>query len=426
LAIGTPNAKHQFAPNARLPAHPKHSAPVPNDTKDRPSMPTTAATSNDFIQETETLDLDAVQAFNERLLRAYNDAALALMISIGHRTRLFDIMARLNPATSQEIAEQAGLSERYVREWLGALSTGGIIEHNPATERYWLPAERAACLTRDASPNNLAAVAQWFAVLGGVEDQVVDAFRHGRGVPYSAYGRFHEVMAEESGQTVVAGLDDHILPLVPLLEERLEHGIDVVDVGCGRGKALLHLARRFPRSRFIGVDVSQQALAGAIAEATESGLRNISFRRCDAAEWDAREAFDLVLAFDAIHDQPRPAQVLENIRRALRPTGIFLMQDIGAASCVHGNRHHPVGPFLYTISCMHCMSVSLAGGGPGLGAMWGKELALSMLAEAGFDQIRVEQLRHDIINYYYVAVPSAESSSTPSAWMEPRLGHSVY
>jgi len=357
----------------------------------------------------------ATQAFAERMLRCYNEAALALMVSIGHRTRLFDVLASMDPATSQEIADETGLSERYVREWLGAMTTGGITGHNAATNRYWLPAERAALLTRAATPNNLASVAQWFAVLGGVEDKVVDAFTHGRGVPYSAYGRFHEVMAEESGQTVVVALDDHILPLVPGLVEQLTRGIDVVDVGCGSGKALMHLAERFPRSRFTGIDFSQQAITAAVAEATERGLRNLAFKCTDAAQWDAREAFDLVLAFDAIHDQPAPAQVLQNIRRALRPGGLFLMQDILAASCVHGNMGHPVGTFLYTISCMHCMSVSLAGGGPGLGAAWGKELALEMLKDAGFENVQVETLPHDILNYYYIATPGSETPSMLAA-----------
>jgi trans-aconitate methyltransferase len=199
------------------------------------------------------------------------------------------------------------------------------------------------------------------------------------------------------------------------LEPRLERGIDVVDVGCGRGKALMHLARRFPRSRFTGVDYSKEAIGAAMAEATELGLRNLTFQAADAAKWDAREAFDLVLAFDAIHDQPEPAQVLENIRRALRPGGLFLMQDIAAASCVHGNMNHPIAPLIYTISCMHCMSVSLAGGGPGLGAAWGKELALEMLADAGFGEVRVEELPHDIMNYYYITAPSGETPSMSAA-----------
>ena len=378
---------------------------------------TLAENSEDLAAREAQQAAAAVQAFAERMLGVYNDAALALMVSIGHRTRLFDVLAGLDPSTSVEIAEATGLSERYVREWLGAMTTGGIIEHNSHTNRYWLPPTRAALLTRSASPNNLASVAQWFSVLGSVEDKVVEAFTHGKGVPYSAYGRFHEVMAEESGQTVVGGLDEHILPLVPGMVEELERGIDVVDVGCGRGKALLHLAARFPNSRFTGVDVCTETCSAATAEAASLGLKNLTFKAIDAAKWDAREAFDLVLAFDAIHDQPAPDRVLQNIRRALRPNGLFLMQDIAAASCVHGNMNHPVGPFIYTISCMHCMSVSLAGGGPGLGAAWGKELALQMLADAGFENIVVETLPHDILNYYYVAFPANETPSVLGAQM---------
>lgn len=132
-----------------------------------------------------------------------------------------------------EFAEAAGLNERYVREWLGAMVTAGVVEYNPDARTFRLPAEHAACLTRAASPNNMVAPTQWFAVLGHAEDQVVEAFKHGRGVPYSAYHRFHEVMAEESAQTVVAALHDHILPLVPDLFERLESGLRVLDVGCG-------------------------------------------------------------------------------------------------------------------------------------------------------------------------------------------------
>jgi SAM-dependent methyltransferase len=392
------------------------SMPSPGDTKGTPAQLARSKKEHRFVTSTtQNIDAEAVTAFSERMLDCMNNAAVALMISIGHRTRLFDVMSQMKSATSQELADAAQLNERYVREWLGAMVTGGIVEIDEATGKCWLPPERAACLTRSAAPNNLASMAQWFAVLGGVEDRVVDAFTHGQGIPYDAYHRFHEVMAEESGQTVVAGLDEHILPLVPGIEKRLEQGIDVVDVGCGRGKALMHLAERFPRSRFTGVDVSEEAMTAATAEADERGLRNLEFRCVDAAQWDDREAFDLVLAFDAIHDQPAPERVLENIRRALRPDGIFLMQDIAAASHVHGNLDHPVGPLIYTISCMHCMSVSLAGGGPGLGAAWGKELALEMLGDAGFDEVEVKSLPHDVLNYYYLATPASNARTAPIA-----------
>jgi len=340
--------------------------------------------------------------FAERMGESMNQASLMLMLSLGHRTGLLDVMATLEDVTSEELAERAGLNERYVREWLGAMFTGGVVELNPATNCYKLPAGHAQWLTRSGSGDNFASLAQWIGVLGSAEDLVAEAFEHGQGVPYSAYARFHEVMAEDSEATVVDALEEHILPLVPGLIAQLEGGIDVADLGCGRGKALMKLAELFPNSRFTGIDFSEEAISAAMIQASERGLSNVDFRRQDATTWDARAEYDLVLAFDAIHDQADPAAVLENIHRALRPEGTFLMQDIGASSHTYKNEEHPLGTLLYTISCMHCMSVSLAQGGVGLGAVWGKELALEMLTEAGFRQVRVEELPHDEMNYYYV------------------------
>ena len=355
---------------------------------------------------TEYLDQAKSQQFSEKMVGIINGAAMALMSSVGHRTGLFDAMAALTaPATTAEVAEKAHLNERYVREWLGAMVTGGIVEHDHEAGTYWLPAEHAAWLTRAASPNNMACSTQWVAVLGFVEDQVVAAFKHGKGVPYSAYNRFHEVMAEESAQTTVAGLFEHILPHVPGLVAKLETGIDVLDVGCGSGWGLLAMAEAYPNSRFTGYDFSEQAVQSARNQARQRRLGNVRFEAVDVGEMRDARAFDLVTAFDAIHDQAKPDAVLRNIRTALRPTGTFLMQDILAHSCHHQNVENPLGPFIYTVSCMHCMSVSLANGGPGLGAAWGQETALRMLKEAGFKDVTVDKLPHDILNYYYVARP---------------------
>lgn len=333
-----------------------------------------------------------------------------MMISIGHRTGLFDAMTRGAcpetgaPAswTSAELAKAAGLSERYVREWLGAMVTGRVVSLG-GDGRYTLPAAHAQWLTRAAEPNNLAVTAQWVSVLGRVEDEVVAAFTHGRGVPYAAYGkRFHDVMADENRQTAVLALDSAIIPLVEGLHERLERGIRVLDIACGKGMCLLHLARRYPRSRFTGVDISAEAIAMGRDEARAAGVRNLELIVGDVTDFGAEGAYDLVTGFDAIHDQARPDAVLANIRRVLAPGGVFLMQDIKARTAHADNLDHPMGPFLYTISTMHCMSVSLANGGPGLGAAWGREKALQMLGEAGFGDVKVNELGHDMINDYYV------------------------
>ena len=347
--------------------------------------------------------VESTEEFADRMVDMLNGAAVTLMASIGHRTGLFDVMARIPPGTSADIAAAANLNERYVREWLGAMVTGRIVEYSPEDCTYHLPAARAGALTRAAAGDNVAVFSQWIGVLADVEDRVVDCFRNGGGVHYCEYSRFHEVMAEESGLTVVSALVESILPLVPGLVADMAAGIDVLDVGCGSGRALIHMACAFPASRFTGYDFSEEAVARARKEARRLGLENVRFEIRDAARLDEEQRYDLITAFDAIHDQKEPAQVLAGIARALRPDGTFLMQDIAVSSEVHRNMEHPIGPLIYTISCMHCMTVSLAQEGAGLGAAWGKELALQMLDEAGFAQVRVEQLPHDFQNCYYVA-----------------------
>lgn len=363
----------------------------------------------------DRFDNTRAEAFAFKMMNLLNTGSLALMISIGHRTGLFDTMASLEPSTSQAIAEAANLNERYVREWLGAMVAGEFVTYNPDTKHYALPREHAAFLTRQAAPDNIAVTTQYFAIMGGVENQIVECFKNGGGVPYSEFHRFHEVMAEESNQTTVSGLFTGILPLVPGLTDRLNAGISVVDVGCGRGRALTEMAARFPKSSFVGYDLSTDAVAEASAAAVSGGLSNIRFAALDLTNWSETDAYDLVTAFDAIHDQGHPDRVLANIRQALKSDGVFLMQDIAASSEVHKNVDHPLGPFIYTISCLHCMTVSLAQGGAGLGAAWGEELATKMLAEAGFGRVSVTQLDHDVQNNYYLAFPDAQSDGNKGA-----------
>ncbi|MCI0586296.1 MAG: methyltransferase domain-containing protein [Planctomycetes bacterium] len=345
------------------------------------------------------------EAFAARLLTVLNDGALCLMVSVGHRTGLFDGLRGLPPSTSEEIAAKAGLNERYVREWLGAMVTGGVVEVDPATGRYSLPAEHAAYLTRAAAADNLAAFTQYIALLGGVEDDIVECFRKGGGVPYERYPRFHAVMAEDSGQSVLSSLESHILPLVPGLTERLDRGIDVLDVGCGAGRALNRMAELYPRSRFVGLDLSEEAVGLARAEASRKRLGNAEFEAVDLGDFDETAEpgrYDFITTFDAVHDQARPLRVLRGIHRALKPDGVYLMQDIKGSSRVEKNVGHPIGTFLYTVSCMHCMTVSLAQDGEGLGAMWGEERTREYLERAGFRTVEKRELAHDIQNNWYV------------------------
>jgi 2-polyprenyl-3-methyl-5-hydroxy-6-metoxy-1,4-benzoquinol methylase len=212
-------------------------------------------------------------------------------------------------------------------------------------------------------------------------------------------------MAEESGQSIMSSLESHIIPLVPGLSDRLANGIRMLDVGCGRGRIVNRLATLYPGSRFVGMDLSQDAIAYARKEASTAGRDNTEFLAVDMSDFDRTaepESFDFITTFDAIHDQAKPLNVLKGIHRALKTDGVYLMQDISGSSHVHKDIEHPIGTFLYTVSCMHCMTVSLAQGGEGLGAMWGEEKTREYLQKAGFRSITTHRLAHDIQNNWYV------------------------
>jgi SAM-dependent methyltransferase len=348
------------------------------------------------------LDQSKLDAFAERMTGFLNGGAAALMLSIGHRVGLFDAMAQLPSATSEEIAHAAGLDERYVREWLGAMVTSGVVEYDGGRGAYALPPEHAAMTTRAAGPNNFAGFTQFIPLIASVEDEVVDKFRNGGGVPYSSYARFHAAMADISGAVFDANLVDLTLPLVPGIVGRLEGGIDVADIGTGAGHAINVMARAFPNSRFVGFDFSDEALERGRAEATTWELANATFEAKDVAALDDSQQFDFITTFDAIHDQAKPREVVEGIYRALKPGGYWLCVDIHASSHVGENIDHPMGTFGYTVSCMHCMTVSLAYDGEGLGAMWGVHKARDLFTAAGFSQIQVHTQPGDPMNNYYV------------------------
>lgn len=349
------------------------------------------------------LDPDRIDAFAGQVLGVIANASTALTLSIGHRTGLFDTLAGLPPSTSDEIARAAGLHERYVREWLAAMLVGGIVEHDPEAGTWWLPPEHAAVLTRAAGPDNLAKLAQFIGLMAGVEHQVVRCFAEGGGVPYTAYDEFHALMAEDSKDQAEGILLDQVVPLVEGLADRLHAGIDVADVGCGSGHHLNVLAGAYPASTFVGYDFSEEAIAQARATADARGLSNVRFEVRDVADLSGTGPFDLVTAFDAIHDQAHPARVLRGIAEVLAPDGVFLMVDVRASSHPHENVDLPTAPFLYAVSLLHCMTVSLAQDGTGLGAAWGEQLAIRMLGQAGFESVEVHQVEGDFVNNFYVA-----------------------
>jgi len=319
----------------------------------------------------QALDRKRTQEFARRLFGLYTSGILTLLVQIGYKTGVFEAAAT-GPGTSEEIARRAGLDERYVREWLAAMATGGIVEYDAASRRFTLPAEHAVCLTGTSS-RNLAAGSQMLTMLGARLPKIIECFREGGGVSYSEFG------------LLIKGF----LPTVKGLPERLRAGIRVADLGCGTGHAINVMAREYPASAFTGYDLGEDAIARARAEAHGMGLTNARFEVLDVTRLPAEPKFDLITSFDAVHDQRAPAGVLSRAAGALAPDGVYLMIEPKASSRLEDNLGNPFAPYLYGMSVLHCMTVSLAAGGAGLGTAWGEQVAKRMLMEAGFTAVDV-------------------------------------
>lgn len=351
---------------------------------------------------TSILDEARVEAFAGRLLSTYTSAMVTYMVAIGHRTGLFEALAA-GPGRSQDLADRAGLTERYVREWLGAVTTAGIVDYDPPARTYTLPAEHALCLTGEGSLN-VAPMSHFPTLLARHVEGVARSFRDGGGIPYEQFRPdFTSVMDAANRSTFDGQLLTDILPLAGDLTDRLSDGIHVADIGCGTGHALNLMARAYPASQFVGYDISVEAVEKGRQEAREYAVSNVCFEVMDVANLSADPPFHAIFAFDAIHDQVDPAAVLANARAALAPGGVFVMMDIKASSHLEQNLDNPLAPLLYATSTLHCITVSLAEGGAGLGTMWGRELALSMLADAGFATVEVHDVPNDPFNSVYLA-----------------------
>lgn len=358
-------------------------------------------TTNADTLATHPLDEQRVKEFSEQIFGHLTSSFVTFMVDIGHRTGLFQALSR-GPATSAALASRSGLHERYVREWLGAIVTAGIGRYEPTTEQYTLPAEHAVCLSGDTELN-MAPLTMLSGLLAQHIEPVAQAFRHGGGVPYPNYRPgFTDVMDQLGRATFDQLLVDVLVPLAGDLTDRLEAGIQVADIGCGTGHSTNLLARAFPASRFTGYDIADDAIAAARQEALDYGLPNVTFEILDVTQLPADPQLDAVFAFDAIHDQTDPVGVLDRVHDVMAPDGYFVMLDIRASSHLEDNLDNPLAPMLYGISTLHCMTVSLADGGAGLGTVWGQELACRLLSESGFVDTRIHTLPDDPLDVLFV------------------------
>ena len=357
------------------------------------------------------LSREKLDRFCSRMTDIFNMGAVNLAMGIGYRLRLFDCLSSLSgPANTADISRKSGLNQRYLREWLGIMATAEVVEltENGGDPLYWLPPEHASVLTSDSGQNNLGVYTQEIPLLTTlVMDKIVEAFHTGQGVSYDNYPRFQSFMTELSDAKHRNTLIDEFLPSVAGggLVADLGRGLDVCDLGCGEGTAVLLMGAAFPKSRFSGFDLDGQALEQARQKAAGQHLKNVRFVQMDAAgisfkpELEAR--FDYITAFDAIHDQTRPLEALKSAWFMLKPGGLFSMVDIAAHSAHHDNLGHPMAPFLYTVSLMHCLPVGMADGGAGLGMMWGRETAVAMMKQAGFEDVAVSEIPNDSFNLHF-------------------------
>ena len=351
--------------------------------------------------------------FSRKMTDILNYAALNLALAVGYRTGLLDVMDEINtPLTASAIAEKSGLNERYVREWLGVMVCGKVVDltvDDSGENFFLLPREHGDLITRRSGNSNLGVYTQEIPLLTRCAfDDVVERFSSGKGIAYKNYPQFQNFMSQLADAKHRQVLVGQFLPSVDQgrLIEKMKAGIRVCDLGCAEGIALMLMADSFPESEFVGIDISGEAIHRAAAESARLKLKNTRFLHLDAAALPAdqahRETFDYVTAFDAIHDQSRPLEVLKGIYSILKPGGLFSMIDIAASSRLADNMNHSMGPFLYTVSLMHCMPVGLVEGGLGLGMMWGRQKAEMMLAEAGFEAIQVCEIPGDPFNDHYL------------------------
>ena len=334
------------------------------------------------------LDWNVIKSFSKQVSIDIGAAMLGAMSYIGDRLGIFKTLADAGAVTSAELASKSGLDERYLREWLGAMTAAGYVSYDPATRHYAMSPEHAMVLAREDSPFFSGGFIQGIIANLSVTPKVMEAFKTGKGVAQSEYPpETFESMERASGAMYRHQFVRKWLPTMPQIGAALEAGGSAADVGCGSGRAVIALAQAFPAARIFGFDAHQGSLERARANAKAAGLgERITFEVRDCTKLPAA-AFDFISTFDVVHDSIDPLGLLRSIRAALKPGGTYLMLEVNVSSRVEDNIN-PMGRLMYSMSTLYCMSVSLGGGGAGIGACMGEEKARELTREAGFSQFR--------------------------------------
>ena len=349
-----------------------------------------------------TIDQAKTEAFLGKVLSDTSGMTTTILASIGDRLGLFTQLAQA-PATSAQLAARAEINERYAREWLGAMASAGYVEYDPESHRFTLPAEYIPVLAQEQGPMFLGGMHQMLAGMIEPLNQLIQAFQHGGGVPQSAYG--HN-MWDGLERLTAGGFENLLIPVwlpaMPEVQDKLERGAVLADVGCGRGKALIKLAQAFPRSHYVGYDSFEPTVEEATTNARAAGVADrVRFEQRDVAA-GLPEHYDVITTFDVVHDAVDPHGLLRAIRQALHQDGRYVCLEINCAEHLEGNAG-PLGSLFYGFSVLYCMTTSLSGHGEGLGTAGLPEGKLQEFAlEAGFSNVRRVPLEHPFNTLYEI------------------------
>jgi 2-polyprenyl-3-methyl-5-hydroxy-6-metoxy-1,4-benzoquinol methylase len=337
----------------------------------------------------QTIDQAKADAFVGKVLGDTAALAVTVMSSIGDRLGLFKDLAQGGAVTSEELAERAGINERYAREWLSAMASAGYLEYDPASRRFTLPPEHVPVLAQEGGPVFFGGVQEELIGLAGPINHLMQAFRAGGGVPMEAYDK----SAWEGLTRFTNGWFENLLvpvwlPAMPEVLVKLERGALVADVGCGHGKALIKLAQTYPQSRYVGYDSFAPFIEQAQANAEAAGVADrVRFEQRDVSA-GMPEQYDVITTFDVVHDAVNPRGLLRAIRNGLKPGGRYVCLEINSSDRLEDNIGL-LGAFFYSVSVLYCMTSSLAHHGEGLGTAGIPESKMRELAaEGGFGHVR--------------------------------------
>lgn len=351
------------------------------------------------------MDKERIKALSEKIFGDMAGAMTTGLGFVGVKTGLFRAMGGKGPMTLQEVVAVTGLQSRYVEEWLKGMVCAGYLDHESRADTYELPAEHAFLLASEGTDHFMGGLFCLVPVMLRVAPRVAEAFEKGGGVPFEDYGpdcveAFDLVNRGQYEQRLVG----HWLSSLPEVVERLEAGGSALDVGCGAGRVVLTLARAYPQARVVGLDLDRESIRQANAAADEEGLgARVRFLAHTIAELDAAEKYDLVTVCDCVHDFAAPVETLAEIRARLRPEGVLLAIEPKAADSLEGNRT-PMGTMYYGFSVFHCMTQSLAQGGPGFGTCMGPARTESLMREAGFGRFEVLNIKSQSFAFYAVRI----------------------